>query len=157
IDLEDFRMSDADTEEEDAFRPRHGEDGRAAFHLLADVIAPVANGLEPTIGFFGHRCSPLFFQNCSCSSGPMFRVPERERCLMVAKFRFSGCTPPVAVSNSAAVMSSRLASPQAWANDMSAGLGLPHFSRKLKMALMLPLPEPLPAKFTASNWAPSGS
>src|SRR6185503_4255367 len=55
VNLEDFGHALADAEQENAFGTRDSEDGRAALELFADVFTAVANGFEPTIGFFGHE------------------------------------------------------------------------------------------------------
>jgi hypothetical protein len=54
VNLKDFGLALADAEKENAFGPRDGKYGRAAFKLIADVFAAVADRFEPTIGFFGH-------------------------------------------------------------------------------------------------------
>src|SRR5688572_19784578 len=107
VDLEDLRLPDANAQKEDALRPRQGKHRRSALHLFGDILAAIADGLQPTIWFLGHFRES--FQNCSCSASEIDRMPGCATSLMVANCRFSGCTPPVAVSNSAAVISNRLA------------------------------------------------
>src|SRR5712692_4195786 len=66
VDLEDLRTSVAGAYQENSFGPGEGKDRRAPFQLVEDVFAPVADGLEPTIGFLGH--APPSFQHSSCCS-----------------------------------------------------------------------------------------
>src|SRR5207248_581043 len=143
VNLEHLRLAMSDSYQENALRTRKSEDRRAALQLVADVLAAIADGFEPTIRFLGHAQASC--QQRSCSPIEMVRMPSRERSLRVANNCRSGCTPPVAVSNSAAVINRRLARVVAASSDISAGRGLPHFSRKWSTLLMLPEPEPEPA------------
>src|SRR5438552_13570366 len=143
VDFEDLRLTVANSQEQNPFGPGESEHGSAALQLVADILAPIANGFKPTIGFLCHAEASC--QQRSCSPRETVRIPSRERSLSVANNCRSGCTPPVAVSNSAAVIKRRLARVVAASSDISEGRGLPHFSKKWSTLLMLREPEPDPA------------
>src|SRR5262249_22970489 len=143
VNLEHLGLSLPHPQQENPFRPRQGEDRCAPLHLLLDIFPAIADRLQPTIRFLSH--SPTSFHIAACSSELMDRMPSRERSLMVANWFFAGCTPPVAVSNTAAVTSSRLARVTACGKVIASGLGWPQRSRKLSTLFTCPLPEPEPA------------
>src|SRR5829696_7878085 len=127
VDFKNFGHPLPHAHEQNAFGTRTGENGRAALELIANVFAAVADRLEPTIWFLRHGQDS--FQQRSISSSEMLRVPSRVKSLIVAKRRRSGWTPPVAASNSAAVIRSRVARVIASSTDISAGRGLPQRSK----------------------------
>ena len=99
-----LRMAGAHSEQKDSVAQRRGEDGRAAFKLFPHVFAAVSNRFQPTIGFLGHALS-----NSACFSAAMVSTPAPRSTLIVAKVCASGFTPPVAESNSEAIINRRSA------------------------------------------------
>src|SRR5690606_31247188 len=104
-DLEHFRLPGADAGEQHTLGTGEGEDRRRSAQLLADVLAAIGHRLEPAKGFLADH-DTASRQKAPCSSLLMVRTPEGSSSLIVANSFAPGSTPPVAVSNSAAVMSS---------------------------------------------------
>src|SRR5438034_11845496 len=113
-------MAGAHAEQENALWQRRGKNGRTAFKLLAHVLAPVANRFQPTIRFLSHD-----FSNSACLSAATVSTPDPRSTLIVAKVCASGLTPPVAESNSDAIISSRNANCTACRRFICAGRGWP--------------------------------
>src|SRR5437867_2082510 len=128
VDFEHFRLPGADAKKKNPLGTRKCKDGGRALELIADVFAAIGDRVEPPIRFV-RRHGVFSSQNAACSATESDRTPAAFKSLIVAKSLRSGSTPPVAVSNSAAVISRRFASTTACARVISAGFGFPHCSR----------------------------
>src|SRR6266480_218629 len=109
-------MTRADAEQQDSVRERRGKNGRAAFELLAHVLAAIPNRFQPAIRFLSHDLS-----NSACCSAETVSTPEPRSTLIVAYVCASGFTPPVAESNSDATISRRNANCTACGRFICAG------------------------------------
>ena len=74
VNLKDLGHPLPHAHEQNALGPRDRKHRRAAFELVADVFAAVADGFKPTIGFLCH--AEASFQQRSCSSIAIERVPS---------------------------------------------------------------------------------
>src|SRR4051812_39875551 len=118
--FENLRLPAPDAERENAIVQFHRERRRTALELFAHVFATIPNRLQPPIWLLCHDCKYLI---CSCS--PKVRTPFASRILIVANVLVSGFTPPVAASNSEAVINTREVNCTASFNPISEGGGLP--------------------------------
>src|SRR5437762_3420101 len=118
--FENFGTARANAEQKNALRQAGPKHRRTAFELLAYVLTAIADCFEPAIGFLDHGLS-----SSSCCPASMVSMPQPRKTFTVANEWASGFTPPVAESNSEAVISSRNANCTACFRFISPGRGRP--------------------------------
>src|SRR5438105_1777626 len=107
VNLEDFLSRPAKRQKEDALVVPNRSDRTAGRELRFNVLAPVGNCLNPAIRLFNHatecrKISAIF-------SSDKVLMPSPETVLITGKILPLRSTPPVAVSDSAAVSNARSA------------------------------------------------
>src|SRR5204863_2349076 len=118
--FKDLGVARPNPEQKNSFRQAGRKHRRTAFELLAHVLAAIADRLEPAIRFLNHGLS-----SSACRSASIVSIPEPRKTLTVANVWASGFTPPVAESNSEAVISRRNANCTACFRFISPGRGRP--------------------------------
>src|SRR5258708_2231838 len=122
VNLENFLAGQANGEKENAVAEAERGDGIAGSELSLDVLAPVRNRFNPAIRFFDHATD--FLKRAAIFSSGKVVIPSRETTLMSGYTFPPRSTPPVAVSDSAAVSSARNATVTASSSLRSCN-GLP--------------------------------
>src|SRR3954447_212426 len=105
IDLEEFLSRATKRQEEDSIPVSERYDRAARRQLGFDVLGPVRNRFDPTVRLFGHATLRLKTAAIRLSGNVV--IPSRETILITGKIRALRSTPPVAVSDSAAVSRAR--------------------------------------------------
>src|SRR4029078_12472552 len=101
IDLENLLSRATDGKKQDALvKPDRG-DWTARCQLRLDVLAPVRDRFDPSVRFFDHATDSL--KIAAIFSSDKVLMPSLETVLMIGKIFPLRSTPPVAVSDSAAV------------------------------------------------------
>src|SRR5438552_2573883 len=118
--FKNFGVACANAEQKNSLRQAGPKHRRTAFELLAHVLAAISDRLEPAIRFLDHGLS-----SSACRSASIVSMPEPRKTLTVANVWASGFTPPVAESNSEAVISRRNANCTACFRFISPGRGRP--------------------------------
>src|SRR3954468_22124333 len=107
VNLKDFLSRSTKSQKKNPFIETDGSDGASGRELRLDVLATIRYGLNPAIRFFNHATDSRKIAAIRSSASVL--MPSRETVLITGKTLPLRSTPPVAVSDSAAVSSARKA------------------------------------------------